>query len=285
MRVLVTGSSGKVGSIVTRALRAQHEVLGVDANAGAETDVLADIRDEAAIAHSLVGQDAIVHLAALHAPHRDQGASEADFVAINVEATEQLLRLARAAGVRRFVLASTTSVYGDAFEDSERAVWVTESLNPQPRDIYDETKLAAEALCADAFAADFVTSALRFSRCFVEPAREMALYRLYRGVAASDVAQAFARALAAELAGFEVFNISAATPFRREDCAVLKSDAATALKVRVPGIDADFAAQGWTLPATIDRVYVIEKATAMLGYRPQQDYWEFMAEVKSKTKP
>ena len=280
MRVLVTGSSGKMGSVVTHALRSQHQVLGIDRIAGAETEVGADIRDGAVLASCLLNQDAVVHLAALHAPHRDLGVAEAEFVAVNVEATGRLLLQARAAGVRRFVLASTTSVYGDALIDAQRAVWATESLRPQPRDIYDETKLAAEALCAEEFSADFVTTTLRISRCFEESGRDMALYRLYRGVAACDVAQGFAAALSAELKQFEVFNISAATPFQFGDCMQLKSDAARVLKARVAGIEDDFAAHNWTMPATIDRVYVIAKAQAMLGYRPKMNYREFVDSVK-----
>ena len=276
MRVLVTGASGKMGNIVTRLLRAQHQVLGVDLVAGAETDLVADIRDEAVLARCLIAQDAVIHLAALHAPHRDSGSTDADFVAINVDATNCLLRRARAAGVVRFLLASTTSVYGDALLDTHGAVWVTESLTPQPRDIYDETKLAAEALCADAFSAGFVTASLRISRCFTEPLREMALYRLYRGVAASDVAQGFAAALQARLTEFDVFNISADTPFLQGDGVQLKFDAGAVLRARVPGIEKDFAARGWLLPQAIDRVYVIAKAQAMLGYRPQENYREFM---------
>jgi nucleoside-diphosphate-sugar epimerase len=276
MRVLMTGSTGLLGRLVCEALRARHQVTGIDAVAGPQTDFLADIRDAGAMAARLQGQDAVVHLAALHAPHRERGFSEAAFVAINVDATAQLLQQARAAGVRRFVLASSTSVYGDALSDGEQAVWVTESLPPRPRDIYDQTKLAAEALCAEAFAGDFVTAALRIGRCFAEPAREMALYRLYRGVAAVDVAQAFGAALLADLAQFEVFNISAASPFLPADCRQLKTDAAALLRQRLPGIEADFAAQGWRLPDSIDRVYVIAKAEAMLGYCPVENYPQFI---------
>ncbi len=268
-----------VGGIVTRTLRAQHQVLGMDRSAGAETDVLADIRDEAALVRVLEGIDAVVHLAALHAPHRNQGVAEAEFVSINVEATAALLQLARAAGVRRFVLASTTSVYGDALNDAARAVWVTEALKPQPRDIYDETKLAAEALCAEAFAADFVTTSVRFSRCFQEPARDMALYRLYRGVAADDVAQAFALALVAKLNNFEAFNISAATPFQAGDCDLLKTEAVQVLRARVPGIEQAFAARNWALPTSIDRVYVTGKAEKMLGFAAAENYREFMEKI------
>jgi UDP-glucose 4-epimerase len=69
---------------------------------------------------------------------------------VNVNGTQLLLDAARRFGVKRFVFTSTTSVYGNAMKSDRTAVWVTESLAPQPRDVYDETKLAAEALCREA---------------------------------------------------------------------------------------------------------------------------------------
>ena len=52
----------------------------------------------------------------------------------------------------------------------------------------------------------------------------MAIYRLYRGVDARDVAQAHSLALSSRLTGFQVFNISAATPFSPEDTRELLSN-------------------------------------------------------------
>ena len=75
-----------------------------------------------------------------------------------------------------------------------RAVWVDEQLEPQPRDIYDQTKLEAEQLVASAGGSMTVTT-LRMSRCFPEAAELMAWYRLYRGVDRRDVAEAHALAL------------------------------------------------------------------------------------------
>lgn len=268
MKILLTGASGiKVAATVARLLAQLHHVVGLDRVAAPTTHIIADITAADWRTH-LAGVDAVVHFAALHAPHRVTHTRD-DFVATNVKATGALLAAAREAGVKRVVFASTTSVYGRAMRMPDRAAWVTEALTPIAEDIYDETKLEAEALCRDAYAADFVTMALRFSRCFPEPTPEMALYRLYRGVDARDVANAFSLALDHTPAQFEAFNISAATPFLETDCEALKRDAASVIYARTPEFAAAFAARGWPLPTSIDRVYVIEKAARALGFKPE----------------
>ncbi|MBL8521534.1 MAG: NAD(P)-dependent oxidoreductase [Betaproteobacteria bacterium] len=272
MRILMTGSSGpKTGATVARHLAQSHDVAGIDLVAGDNTRHVADITSICDWRPFLDGVDALVHFAALHAPHRDTH-SQAAFVALNVEATARLLDAARAAGVRRFLLASTTSVYGQAMRTAPttgRAAWVTEALVPEPEDIYDETKLAAEALCREAFSDTFTTAALRFSRCFPEPLPLMAVYRLHRGIDARDVAQAFEHALAAPLMAFVAFNVSGATPFLESDCELLWQDAPGVLEARVPELVDAFARRGWPLPGQIDRVYVPAKAGAALGFAPR----------------
>ena len=282
MRILVTGSSGRVGQAVAEYLSNRHEIVGIDQTFGKHTAVTGDIRNESLMKGQFENIDAVIHLASLHAPHVGK-ASQADFESINVAATAQLLALARNAHVKRFLIASSTSIYGHAMHDTSRAVWVTEALRPKPADIYDETKLAAEALCAAAFAPDFMTISLRLSRCFPEPAREMALYRLYRGVDLRDVSQAFELALCATLDRFHVFNISSHTPLLETDCAELRLNAAAVLNRRVPGIDVEFARHGWQLPSQIDRVYAIDKANQKLGYAPRFGFWEFMHTLKPRS--
>jgi UDP-glucose 4-epimerase len=280
LRVLFTGSSGaKVGATVAAHIAKTHEVIGVDRLAASTTRHLTDITKVTDWSRLLDGVDAVIHFAALHAPHRETH-SEAEFVATNVEATARLLDASKAAGVRRFVLASTTSVYGRAMKGKASAAWVTESLAPEPEDIYDETKLAAEALCADACSPEFVTMALRFSRCFAEPARAMALYRLYRGVDAQDVAQAFALAIESG-PGPGPFNISAPSPFQREDCDDLMRDAASVICRRAPELAEEFSRRNWHLPQSIDRVYVVDNAKAKLGFAPVGDYRAFLAPLPS----
>ena len=41
---------------------------------------------------------------------------------------------------------------------------------------------------------------------------------------------------------------------------------------RYPWAEAEFQRRGWLLPRSIDRVYVVDKAIAGLGYRPVQDF-------------
>jgi len=201
MKILLTGSSGpKVAATVAARLAGEHDVVGFDLHPAPTTTHVADITRITDWQPYLDGVDAVVRLAALHAPHRATH-SPADFIRLNINATASLVESAQRAGAKRFLLASTTSVYGRAMRSNARAVWVTEDLSPIAEDIQDETKLAAESICRDAFAPNFVTAALRFSRSFPEPLPLMALSRLYRDVDARDVAQAFALALGAPLKG------------------------------------------------------------------------------------
>ena len=271
MRVLITGSSGRIGHAVAQAIALTHDVVGLDLVAAPHTNIIGSITDNALVARTVRGVDAIIHTAALHAPHVGNYSAD-QFKTVNVRATESLLDAAIGGGVKRFVFTSTTSIYGDAMVDPSRAVWVTESLTPIARDIYDETKLAAESACDAAARAGLPCISLRMSRCFPEPEDLLAIYRLYRGVDARDVAAAHRLAVESPLAGFEVFNVSAATPFGESDVVDLKRDAAAVIRRSYPWVDDEFARRGWALPVTIDRVYVVEKARRMLGYQPQYGF-------------
>ena len=276
MKILLTGSSGpKVAARVATIIAQTHEIVGLDRAPSPTTSIVADIIRINDWRLHLRDIDAVIHFAALHAPHRETH-SAAQFRATNVDATRRLLDAARDAGVKRFLLASSTSVYGKAMRNKNSAVWVTEDLQPEAEDIYDETKLAAEQVCRDAFSPTFITAALRFSRSFPEPLPLMALYRLHRGVDARDVAQAFASSLTAQLARFEAFNISGETPFFKEDCEQLRISPVEVLQRRVPELVEEFSRRHWPLPASIDRVYVIEKAKACLNYTPQFGFREVL---------
>jgi len=256
MRILVTGAAGLIGSSVAARLRREHEVIGLDLRPGPEVQRMADIRDPIGLA----GFDAVVHVAALHAPHVGR-VPDAAFRSVNVDATARLLDAALAAGVTRFVFTSTTSLYGHALEPADgRAAWIDESTEPRPRDIYDETKLAAEALVA---ASGLPGAILRMSRCFPEPLPEMALHRLHRGIDRRDVARAHASALDAQGG---TFVVSAATPFRPEDREALLADAPAVLRLRAPEVAARFERLGWPLPREIGRVYDSAGAAAGLGF-------------------
>lgn len=274
MRILFTGSSGpKSGATVASVVASHHHVSGVDLQPGPHTSHACDITAIDDWQPLLDGVDAVVHFAALHAPHRQSHDASA-FNELNVETTERLLDASRLAGAKRFVLASTTSVYGRAMRPpyangNRRAVWVTEQLQPEAEDIYDQTKLQAEALCRSASGNGFSAVALRFSRCFPELLPLQTIYRLYRGVDARDVGQAVLRALDMEIDGFDVFNISGEPPFAESDCEALLTDAPSVISARVPALARAFAARGWPLPQSIDRVYATDKAKTELGFAAQ----------------
>ena len=263
MRILVTGAAGLIGSAVAERLVREHEVIGLDRKPGPFVQIVGDCIDVAEWRQQVGTVDAIMHTAALHAPHVGQR-SRADFHRSNVEATSRLIDFALALGAGHFVLTSTTSLYGHALEPDGAAVWVDEQLSPQPRDIYDETKLEAEQLVASA-AGSMSVLALRMSRCFPEPAEKMATYRLYRGIDRRDVAEAHALSLARS-GPPATYVISGATPFIHEDVGQLFDNAPSVIDRRCPGLPRHFAARNWLLPRSIDRVYDSSLAREELGF-------------------
>jgi UDP-glucose 4-epimerase len=257
MRVLVTGAAGLIGSAVAARLGREHDVVGLDLRSGPHVSLVADVR----LPLDLAGYDGVVHVAALHAPHVGR-VSHAKFRAVNVDATARLLDAAGAAGVSRFVYTSSTSVYGEALEPADgRAAWIDEQVAPRPRDIYDSTKLAAEALVS---ASGIPFAILRMSRCFPEPLGDMAVHRLHRGIDRRDVAEAHALALVRGEAGTCV--ISAPPAFAPADCEELFRDAAAAIRRRAPAVAESFARRGWALPRSIGRVYSPARAAERLGF-------------------
>ncbi|NIP18446.1 MAG: NAD-dependent epimerase/dehydratase family protein [Xanthomonadales bacterium] len=276
MKILVTGSSGRIGRAIWVRLAPGHEVVGLDRSVSSTVQFVGDIADPKLLKDALQGVDAVVHTAALHAPHVGL-APDAEFGRINVAATRQLAGMAADAGIRHFVFTSTTALYGNAATPDNLAGWVDEDLEPRPRTIYHATKVQAEDLLADmANQTGMAVTAIRMSRCFPEPAPTMAAYRLHRGVDARDVADAHALALDRPQPGFRKFVISGATPFREEDTKALFDDAPSLIGERTPGLAEAFKQRGWPLPASIDRIYSPAKAMRELGWKPRFGFAEVL---------
>ena len=158
MRLLLTGHDGYIGTVLAPLLSAAgHDVVGLDAgwfSACAFGDGPAppvarrlDVRDVGA--EHLAGFDAVVHLANLsNDPLGDLDPALTD--AVNARATVRLGRLAREAGVGRFVFASSCSLYGAAGQDA-----VDETAPLRPVTAYGRAKADAErglhALASDGF--------------------------------------------------------------------------------------------------------------------------------------
>jgi nucleoside-diphosphate-sugar epimerase len=144
MKILVTGATGFVARHLVPALAERHQVvaLGHDPGRIATGDgvepLALDLREPGLETH-LPEVDAIVHLAQANVPF-PEGA--ADLFAVNTASTVALLEHARRVGARRFVLASSASVYG--FGDRP---W-SENDPTGASDFYSATKLAAERFVA-----------------------------------------------------------------------------------------------------------------------------------------
>jgi nucleoside-diphosphate-sugar epimerase len=170
VRVLVTGHHGYLGSIVTSALlECGHEVAGLDAflYRGCDlfpsdppvTQLELDVRD--VTAQHLEGFEAIVHLAALS--NDPLGEVDPRLTAeINFEATLTVARAAKQAGVRRFVFASSCSMYGAADPDA----YTNEDAPLRPLTAYAESKVRSEEelsqLADDSFSPVFLRNATAY---------------------------------------------------------------------------------------------------------------------------
>ncbi len=125
MRVLLTGHNGYIGSVMLPVLQAAgHDVVGLDTFYFREC-TLADGTERAPVLHKdirdlrssdLEGFDAVIHLAALC--NDPLGDLHADWTYdINHRASVDLARMARDAGVKRYLYASSCSMYGAAGND------------------------------------------------------------------------------------------------------------------------------------------------------------------------
>ena len=160
MRTLVTGAAGFIGSHLCEALLgAGHEVRGVDAFTPAyDTDLKQDnLRDLAAdpafdfvradlrtveLEPLLDGIEVVFHLAGQPGVRPSWAAGFRPYVEHNVVATQRLLHAAHEHPLRRFVYASSSSVYGNAARYPTRETDLTNPHSP-----YAVTKLAAEHMC------------------------------------------------------------------------------------------------------------------------------------------
>lgn len=166
--VLVTGGAGYVGSrLVPKLLDAGHRVTvldlylygeGVFNGAGENPNlrqVKGDMRDGETVRRALSGCDAVIHLACISNDpsfelNPDLGRS------INYDCFRPLVRAAKDAGVRRFIYASSSSVYGIKEEEN-----VTEALALQPLTDYSKYKAMCEEVLEAEREPGFVTLTLR----------------------------------------------------------------------------------------------------------------------------
>ena len=83
--------------------------------------------------------------------------------------------------------------------------------------------------------------------------------------------------------GFGRYIVSATTPFGRGDLAELRRDAAAVVRRLYPDCEALYAAQGWRLFPSLDRVYVNALARNELGWRPNYDFRHVLDSLRAGT--
>ncbi|TVR19989.1 MAG: NAD(P)-dependent oxidoreductase [Nitriliruptor sp.] len=164
MKVLVTGHDGYIGSVLVPLLQASgHEVVGLDSHLYADctfgppptpvTAIRCDVRD--VTVEQLRGFDAVLHLAAIsNDPVGDLNPETT--LDLNYRGTAHLGRIAKEAGVERFVFSSSCSLYGAGGQDV-----LDESAGFSPVTPYGESKVLAEKALSELADDDFSPTYLR----------------------------------------------------------------------------------------------------------------------------
>jgi nucleoside-diphosphate-sugar epimerase len=165
--VMVTGGAGYVGStLVPKLLAEGHKVTVLDlylygdvfADLAANPNlrqVKGDLRNPTAVEDALTDCDAVIHLACISNDpsfELDPGLGKS----INYDCFRPLVRAAKRAGVKRFIYASSSSVYGVKDTDN-----VTEELSLEPLTDYSKFKAMCEEVLAEERAPGFTTLTLR----------------------------------------------------------------------------------------------------------------------------
>jgi UDP-glucuronate 4-epimerase len=291
MRVLVTGCAGFIGSHLTDSLLADgHDVVGVDAftdnySRAAKLRNLALTREfdgfdlvrsdlsEIDLKPLLDGCDVVFHLAAEAGVRQSFGPRVSAYRRNNVEATARLV--AAAPAETRMVLASSSSVYGDA-----EVLPTPEDSRLRPVSPYAQTKVAAERLwaaAADPVVLRFFTvygprqrPDMAFAR-FCSAARDDGAIELYGDrtrdfTYVDDVVEALRLAAFAPAASGAVLNVGGGSPASlREVVAQLAELAGRPLESRVG------EEQRGDVRATLADTTAIR---TLLGWKPRTSLWQ-----------
>ncbi len=156
MKVLVTGCAGFIGShLVERLLKEEFKVIGIDCFTDYYPREIKNKNIESFINHpnfTLIDKDImelnefpkvdfVFHEAAQVGVRASWGKNFDTYVKNNILSTQKLLEYYKGVKIRKFVYASSSSVYGDV------SIPMSENLQVKPISPYGVTKLAAENMC------------------------------------------------------------------------------------------------------------------------------------------
>lgn len=277
MRIALTGSSGKLGTVVARELAATgHEVIGFDVvGARGPSFVQIDLTDYGQVvdAFGAVGDrhdgvDAIVHLGAVPAP-----GIRPDIATFhnNIAATFNVFHAATRLGIDRIVYASSETVQGLPFDVPPPYIPVDEEYPARPESVYSLVKHLEEQLAIELvrWHPGLSITALRFSNVMVpEDYAEFPSFdadatrrkwNVWSYIDARDGAQAVLRALENAPAGFDRFLIAAADTVMSRPNSELVTEVFPGVEIR-----GDLG--------TNESLFSTEKARRLLGYEPQHSW-------------
>ncbi len=223
MKIVVTGSSGKLAQYLLPKLTNKHEVLLYDKQPPKQSHahfIMGEVTNMDKLIKTFNGADAVIHLAALRSRYNHL---PINVMETNVVGTFSILEAGHNQGVKKLIFSSSDAVLGIAQSqnDIEPEYLPIDEKHPlKPQDPYGISKTLGEEMCQFySVGCDMNIVALRFSNIFcpgdeqkyLNDTRDPSIRRksLWAWVHVEDAVQAIMNSLASNLQGFEVFHIAA----------------------------------------------------------------------------